>query len=662
MTALPSSSPVEQPLVIAIVGAGPAGTSVLERLSANVGEFLGDRRLRVHLIDPYPPGAGRVWRYQQSPLLRMNSMAEDVTMFTDDTVTCEGPIRPGPSLIEWASIVDDADLPTPEVAAEVRALTGMTFPTRRLQAAYLDWVFRRVVAHAPANVTVALHQHRAESIADGPDGRQLVCLSGRSEPLVADAVVFAMGHLDVEPDDTSAAIAAFADRHGLYYLPPAYTADLDLTGIPAGSDVIVRGFGLAFIDLMVLLTEGRGGRFVPDPDGGLCYLASGAEPRLHVGSRRGVPYRAKLNYRLQGAQLRLPRFFHASAIDALPTRNGRPDFHRDVWPLLAKEIGWGYYHELFTAHPDRVAMAWSNFAARYTHLDGDSPELAQLIAAAVPAAEDRLDLAALDRPLRGRRFADAEQLQHHLRAHIEADVARRSDPVYSADLGAFLALLSCFRELFQLRESSKISARSRIEDLDGWWFGLFSYLASGPPGHRLHELLALSRAGIVRFLGADMWVDADEDRGVFRAGSASTDDIIEGTALIEARLPKPDLRRTTDPLLRGMHERGEGTEAVLIDEVDGSRHATGMLAVNGHDLRVLHATGRPHARRFAVGAPTNRRLAGTFSRPRTNAIGFRQTDALARTILRFLTQPSPATEPPDDCGRAPFATAAERSM
>src|SRR5436309_6823414 len=124
---------------LAIIGAGPRGVCVLERISANATRLASD--LVVHLIDPYPPGAGRIWRYEQSALLRMNSMAEDVTMFTDDSVQCEGPIRPGPSLIEWAEAVRGETQATPELTAEVAALTATTFPTRQLQSAYLAWVF-----------------------------------------------------------------------------------------------------------------------------------------------------------------------------------------------------------------------------------------------------------------------------------------------------------------------------------------------------------------------------------------------------------------------------------------------------------------------------------------------------------------------------------------
>lgn len=92
---------------LVIVGAGPRGTGLIERIAANAPELYEGRRLDIHLVDPYPPGGGRIWRHDQSPLLWMNSMAEDVTMFTDDTVQQEGPIRPGPALHAWAADVRD---------------------------------------------------------------------------------------------------------------------------------------------------------------------------------------------------------------------------------------------------------------------------------------------------------------------------------------------------------------------------------------------------------------------------------------------------------------------------------------------------------------------------------------------------------------------------
>ena len=59
---------------IAIIGMGPRGLTVLERLVAlsSAGTDEVPPRLRIHVIDPFPPGAGRVWRTDQSPSLLMN--------------------------------------------------------------------------------------------------------------------------------------------------------------------------------------------------------------------------------------------------------------------------------------------------------------------------------------------------------------------------------------------------------------------------------------------------------------------------------------------------------------------------------------------------------------------------------------------------------------
>ena len=130
--------------------------------------------------------------------------------------------------------MDDADLPDPAVAAEVRALTGTTFPTRRLQAAYLSWTFRRIVAEAPPNVHVQVHRGRAADLRDRPDGGQDVVLDD-GEVLVADAVVLSLGHVDADADPAAAALTPSSPlATGSFYLPPAYTADEDLSAVARG--------------------------------------------------------------------------------------------------------------------------------------------------------------------------------------------------------------------------------------------------------------------------------------------------------------------------------------------------------------------------------------------------------------------------------------------
>ncbi|MGW7020752.1 FAD/NAD(P)-binding protein [Streptomyces decoyicus] len=621
-----SPNPAGRPSVV-IVGAGPRGTGLIERIAANAPELYGDMPLDLHLVDPHPPGGGRIWRADQSPLLWMNSTAEDVTMFTDETVEQDGPVRPGPSLAEWARAVRDGEIPVAPGPAEALASLGpRDFAGRRLQGAYLSWVYERSVAALPPAVTVHEHRRRAVRVSGSRDGRQQVHLAGRPAPLTADLVVLTLGHLEAELKPDEREVTDFAARHGLTYLPPAFTADSELSALRPGEPVLVRGFGLAFVDLMVLLTEGRGGTYTTGADGQPVYRPSGREPVLHVGSRRGVPYHSKIGYEPDGERPPLPRFFGPEQVDALLARPDGIDFRRDVWPLIDKELGFAHYHRLFTAHPGRTRMNWPDFEEKYAVADPGSAALQALVGAAVPDPADRLDLEALDHPLDGVRYPDAEALQDGLRGYIEADLARRHDPAHSPDLAVFLALLSVYGQLV------------RIGDRGPWWHGFFSYLASGPPGPRLRQLLALSRAGVVRFLGAGTTVTADARRGVFRTESASVPgESVEARALVEARLPAATVEHTRDALLRALYADGAATTP------------TGLLAVGPADGRILDRAGRPlvlgpartgsgphHPRLFALGPHTDARSGGAFARPRTNAPAFRQNDATARALLTFL--------------------------
>lgn len=628
-----SPSPVPGGLAVVIVGAGPTASSFVERLAANAPELLAGRHVTVHLIDPFRAGVGRVWRPDQSPLVWMNSMAEDVTMFTDASVTCAGPIRPGPSLIEWANELDTA-LSRPELTAEVQSLTGMTFPTRLVQTEYLDWFQQKVLAELPPEVSVVSHATKAIDVTEEADGRQIVHLED-APPLCADVVVFALGHLDAEPTETEAAMAAFAAEHGLVHLAPGHTAELDLSVLEPGAVVAVRGFGQAFTDLLALVTEGRGGRFEQDENGELTYLRSGAEPVLFVGSRRGVPYRCKPSYRLQAKLAPLPRFLTPDAVEELLARDEPIEFGPDIWPLLAKDVAWAFYHELFAAHPERTKGTWDEMAQALSTLEWGDDVLADRIAMLVPDAEDRLDFAQLDRPLRGLRFASLEEFEDHLRAHVRQDVRHRTDPAFSAEQAGFMALLITFGILGRISASGRMSTRSRVVDVGGRWFSFFMYYASGPPPGRLRQLLALADAGVVHFLGEETWVRADPLSGRFVAGSRSHPDTVEATGLVEARVAKPSLSRTRDQMLRRLLERGEVSEEV-VREAEWELN-TGKLVVGGPDLRIVDAEGRLHERRHALGTFTNRPAAGAFARPRTNAPMFRQNDAVARAVLSTLS-------------------------
>ncbi|WP_159053500.1 FAD/NAD(P)-binding protein [Streptomyces regalis] len=65
---------------VAIVGTGPRGIAVLERLAHHLSRCPGVPRPHVVLVDAVQLGAGRVWRTDQPPWLLMNTVAGELTM------------------------------------------------------------------------------------------------------------------------------------------------------------------------------------------------------------------------------------------------------------------------------------------------------------------------------------------------------------------------------------------------------------------------------------------------------------------------------------------------------------------------------------------------------------------------------------------------------
>ncbi|WP_439591723.1 FAD/NAD(P)-binding protein [Microbacterium sp.] len=616
------------PARLVFVGAGPRAVMLLERVLARTDEHT---RLDIVLVDPHPPGAGRIWRHAQSPLLKLNSVTRDVTVFTDDSCAIAGPVRPGPALDAWLDLWRAGELEDVELdelsSAEAASLGPDGFPTRRLHSHYLDWFFRRTIADAPHGVTVRAVTDTVRSVRPDQNGGHVVVLASGDE-LGTDAVVYCVGHAESDIDPASADLLTASRQLGLVYVPPAYTADADLSAVEAGTDVIVRGMGLAAVDLVVLLTQGRGGRFERGADGALRYLASGSEPRLHLGSRRGVPYRSKVTSTLQGDPPQRD-VLTTDAIAALAAGAEPLDFERDAWPLLASELLHGHYRELFTGHPERVVGSWTDFRSVLAAHAWDDPLLLDEIAAAVPDPLDRFDVAGFDRPFADAFFVDRDDAHRRVRAHIAEDLLLRTTQERSPAQGVFIAGLLSFMALAEIPKE-RWNARSRAHALPVRWHTFFSYFASGPPPHRLEELLALADAGVVVFLGPDVEISIDE-RG-FTASSARVPGETRTRALVDAWLPPSNAARSTNDALREL-ATVHGSELRVADaEYDGS---LGRVRVTD-DGQVLSSADVPHDGLFAIGPFTSQTEAGAFTRPAVDSLSFRQTDRVADAIVARL--------------------------
>ncbi|MGV9502148.1 FAD/NAD(P)-binding protein [Streptomyces sp. NPDC003642] len=600
-------------LSVALVGAGPRGTSVLERLCASAPELLPPgARLTVHVIDPDPPGPGRVWRTAQSPELLMNTVACQVTLFTDDSVDCSGPIRPGPSLYEWAD----------------GALGPDEYPARAEYGRYLEWVFAEVVRLAPPAVRIETHRARATRLDDGPDGRQTLALDDGSTLTGLSAVVLAQGHLPTTAGPDQARLAAHAARHGLRHVPPANPADVDLSGVLPGEPVLLRGLGLNFFDHMALLTTGRGGRFVPG-DRGLRYLPSGQEPRLYAGSRRGVPYQARGDNAKGPYGRHVPLVLTPEVIAGFRKRadsGEAPDFRAEIWPLVAKEVETVYYRTLLR----QTECARREFADRFLAVAHGDPREALVLDEFGVAEADRWSWERISRPYAGRDFTGPGAWRDWLLSYLREDAAQAALGNVHGPLKAALDVLRDLRnELRLVVDHGGLAGASRRDHLDRWYTPLNAFLSIGPPRRRIEELAALVEAGVVEVLGPRLRVR--EEAGAWTADSPDVPgSAVSVTTLIEARLPEPDLRHTADALLAGLLRTGQCRPHTI------DRYETGGLDVTPRPYHLIDRQNRVHKRRFAFGVPTEgvHWVTAAGARPGVDSVTLSDADAVARGALR----------------------------
>ncbi|KRV47781.1 FAD-binding protein [Wenjunlia vitaminophila] len=633
-------------LVVCVVGAGPRGLSVLERLCANARELAPDTRIDVHLIDAHPPGPGRVWRRSQSRHLLMNTVAGQISLFTDDSVDLRGPLEPGPSLHEWARLLTFS---TPdegfdaETLDEARRLGPDTYPTRGFYGTYLEWVYQRVVRTAPSRVTITTHRTRAVAVddlppAEGEPPRQTVLLENGVRLSHIDALVLANGHLPALPTTTQRDLRSFAGEHDLTYLRPVNPADAELARVRPGEPVLLRGLGLNFFDYMALFTVGRGGSF-QRVGGRLVYRSSGQEPRMFAGSRRGIPYQARGENQKGATGRHEPLLLTPERIAELRAdseRAGGIDFRTDVWPLIAKEVQTVYYRTLITR---RVCVCEARrFQDRYLECPwGDPAEDRVLDAFGIPEKE-RWDWELIAHPDRDRDFSDPDDFQNWLGEYLRADLVEARAGNVEGPLKAALDVMRDLRnEIRLLVDHGGLFGESHRNDLDDWYTPLNAFLSIGPPASRIEEMIALMEAGVLRVIGPGMRVDTDPD-GWFTAESPRVPGSrVRATTLIEAMLPPITLRRTADPLLRHLIVTGQAT-TYRIRTRTGGWFETDGLAITRRPFRVVDAQGRPHPRRFAFGVPTEavHWVTAAGIRPGVNSVTLTDSDAIARAVLTCL--------------------------
>ncbi|HIY24079.1 MAG TPA: FAD/NAD(P)-binding protein [Candidatus Brachybacterium merdigallinarum] len=602
-----------RPTRVVLVGGGPRAVSVVERLVARAtrqGEMPAP--LEIDLVDPYPAGAGQVWRRAQSPQFLNNTSALRNTLFTDEEVPMSGPVAPGPSVAQWAERIAPG-LPLmadPWMGPEVRAFRPWHKPSRRLQGEYFRWVLDQAVAAAPPGLRVREHRGRVLDVRGDAHSPQEVTVLGDDEPwtLHADVVVSAQGFV---PD-------ALPSGRSPRELPERLAADLDLETLPADEPVIVSALGATFFDLIGELFEGRGGRYEERPDGTLTYMPSGREPVLIAGSRTGLPRRSQR--RNDADQYRVPDvpLFDEETTRELLRRHGGCadlDLETELWPVFLEQAG-----RLFD---DRARAL-------------DLP--------------DRFAWEAIVDPTIARDVTDRERWDEFLDGYLEREALSASRPDESPWCGVH-GLTARLRAL-----SERLSIAGALTDdsvhrfLPRVLMPAAGVLASGPPAFRVAQFAALRRAGLVRLIGPEIRVVPEGDG--FRAWSPRVaGSTVRARHHVHAYQRWGDVLATADPLIGAWLERGEAVPD-LIDAPDGGPATVNRrsLAVTLPDLHPITADGTAHTRRVVVGALAGQRQPGAGQAPIPHAGGtfLAGTDRAAALAWSIVEARAAQTLPPDE--------------
>lgn len=562
---------------VVIVGVGPRGLGLLERLHAHClsGSLPDD--LVVHLVDPVGEGVG-VHLADQPDYLLVNTVAGQITVFADQTVKDAGPVLFGPSLAQWANVDENAYLP--------RATLGR----------YLRFAYRYFLDLLLASIPVHEHRTRAVAVTRRAGGGYCVELE-HGAPLRADFLFLCTGHGRNRLDARQEALlrwsaSSIAHNRLVQYLPRCYPLAA-LEAIPDRARVAIRGMGLSANDVVATLTSGRGGSFFRTRHGQLRYAVSGREPTLMLFSRQSLPFGARArNQKGVGGQHQAV-FLTRQAIDHARERRGpaRLDFREDLLPLLTREM-------VLVMRAARGVETASLLA------DGPRPEETEQVMAL-------LDL------LGTRAFANIETYREHVDAAMREDLqcAARGN-VDDPHKAATDVIRDVRDNLRYAIEHGGLSAESYRDYLDNF-VPAMNRLAVGPPMSRVEEWLALADAGVLQFCGGPgAQLELDDKAGCFIVHTRFGESAYRAAAdvLIDARIEAASLELDDSPLLSSMHAAG------LIRPFANGEVVPGGIDIDAHG-HPLDATGRPLARVWALGNPTEGANFYTYilPRPRVNS-------------------------------------------
>ncbi len=596
---------------VAVVGTGPRGISILERLGARLLGTRPVRPLTIYAIDADEVGSGQIWRSGQPRWLSMNNRSGEITMFSGPAD--DGAWRPGagPTFAEWWRRMDTR-FPGPDAYAP-----------RSLYGRYLRFVLDVVETNLPPDVGLV----RIHGLVSGIEKRH-----GRFELLVGDhlimcdQVAICSGHPREQPEPSVPAGWTNSERHQRR-TPSRASYDAGRRGVSPGSVIGVLGLGLSFHDVVAMLTVGRGGRFAGRGQG--CeYIPSGEEPDLIVaGSRSALPIPTRGVSQRPSDLKYAPRLFTPERIARLRSA-GPLDFRADVLPWLEAEFNVAFWRRRLD--PGSFALFERELSSLPFSAADVMPRLRQ--AASDLGCDEALSLEDLARPFRGRVFSSQDEFRRKLGRLLVNDVGEAMRGEVDSALKAAMAVLREVRPTVRTAVDFGGLTAASHKDFVEHIGPMLAFLSTGPSVVRSCHLIALMRSGLLEILGPHAQFTAHDD-GFLGYSPMVADYSVFCSDVIDARIRRPDLERDAGPLAK--KQRDAGTWRPHVRAGDPS-FRTGGVDVTEAPYNPIAADGSVERRMYVLGIPTESTrwfMQVGIGRPGPWSEFFRDADAIAKAAL-----------------------------
>lgn len=615
---------------IAIIGLGPRGISVLDRIIAYARNDAAATPLSLYLFDGKEFGPGCHTTDQGDHLL-VNTVACQMTQFSDDTVRGGGPLLYGPSFADWLGSKSGSAPGAPSAHVEI---DRNGYYSRALFGDYLRWGFEYLKKLAPPHVTIYLHNFASVNDLEPSGEGWNVYYDECAYPV--DFVFLTTGHARKVPSEAETTLtrkveAAREHNPRLQLVLEPYPIRNAVSSVTERDTVAIEGIGLTTFDLLAQLTIGRGGSFAScgklEAAGRLRYKASGKEPKILLYARSGLPLTARASNQKGVFGQYKPKFLTMTRVQELRQEipGGKLDFQEHIMPLLWCDMQFAFYFSyLFRRRDKLTALMFSN-----EFLACDSAEARQSLIDKHVARREQLSWEALIDPVPARALQSRRQFDDWLRGFMwrdyeQACLGNLDGPVKSA-----CDVLRDVRDVIR----SAIDYGGLTEQSHRWVLSEFlpvmNRLAVGPPKERIAQLLALMDAGVVcADFGPGARSELDEKSGRFLVHSHWSGESEAADVLIRGRASLPGPLEDKSPLMRKMMQRG-----IVAPFMNGSFHPGG-ISVDGQ-MNVIGQDGKAQASLWALGTLVEGCKFYTFVLPRPGANSTSMVDA-GRAVGRMM--------------------------